>query len=406
VTTPAAPRPIPTPTADPEALAIRLQVRLEGLQGRTGVPGVSVAIVWDDGRTWLGAAGMADIATGRPVTTGDAFALASVSKTLTAAVVLQLVTEGALALDQHVAPLLPAYRLDPAITVRMLLDHTSGLPDYFVNPKINKPLLSKPDAAWTPARAWSFMPAKRGVPGAGWAYSNANYLLLGELVTAVTGHPLAREVRTRLLDPLDLGTAWYQGVETPRVDGVTGYRLVKGAAGAADRYVAVAPASDVMPFRSVITAAGSAGSIAATALDAARWMQAFAGGRILPPSMQAAMVADGVRTKALGARVAYGLGIQSVTLDGRWALGHSGRYLGFRSLVLYVPEAGITIAVLTNQGAQSPNGIATLLLREILPKAPLQAPAPSPAPSGGPGATSAAPMPEGSGPAPSPSTTG
>ena len=120
-----------------------------------------------------------------------------------------------------------------------------------------------------------------------------------------------------------------------------------------------------MPFRSVVTAAGGAGSIAATAMDAALWMRAFAGGDVLSPDLQAAMIGDVAATKALGAKIAYGLGIQAVTLDGRRALGHSGRYLGFRNVVRYVPEAGVTIAVLTNQGAYDPAKIATYLLRIV-----------------------------------------
>ncbi len=78
------------------------------------------------------------------MTTGTAFALASISKTLTAAVVLQLVEEGKLSLDQRVAPLLPAFGLDKRMTVRQLLDHTSGLPDYFLNAKIDRPLQAAP----------------------------------------------------------------------------------------------------------------------------------------------------------------------------------------------------------------------------------------------------------------------
>jgi D-alanyl-D-alanine carboxypeptidase len=106
------------------------------------------------------------------VTPDTAFALASISKTFTAAVVLRLVDEGRLGLDQRVAPLLPAYRLDRRITVRMLLDHRSGLPDFFANRKIDRALQSDPDAAWTPERTWAYVKAKRPVPGRIWDYSN------------------------------------------------------------------------------------------------------------------------------------------------------------------------------------------------------------------------------------------
>ena len=373
--------PNPSPTMDPEALAILLDGRLDDLRRRSGIPGVSVAIVWDDGRRWLGASGSANIADKEPMTTGTGFALASVSKTMTAAVVLQLVAEGRLSLDQAVESLLPAYGLDRRITVRMLLDHTSGLPDFFLNPKIEKPLRTRPDAAWTPERAWTFVLPKRPVPGTVWRYSNSNYLLLGELVEAVTGRPLAAELRRRILDPLALETTWYQAVETPRVEGATGYRRV-AKSGGGTRYVAVAPPSDMMPFRSVVTASGGAGSMASTALDAARWIGAFAGGRVLPADLQAAMLADAAMTQTMSAGVPYGLGVRVMSVDGRRALGHSGRFLGFRNVVLYLPETRLSIAVLTNQSTYDPARIATMLLRIVSPR-PVVTPSPaaaSPAP--------------------------
>ena len=128
----------------------------------------------------------------------------------------------------------------------------------------------------------------------------------------------------------------------------------------------VAPASDVMPFRSVVTAAGGAGSIAATAEDTARWMQAFAGGEVLSSPIQKAMLDDLARTRALHARITYGLGIQLVALDGHPALGHSGRYLGYRNVVRYLPTEGVTIAVLTNQGTVDPAVVAASLVKLVL----------------------------------------
>ena len=88
----------------------------------------------------------------------------------------------------------------------MLLDHTSDLNDFFFNPKIDHALQSNPDATWTAKRTWRYVPPGRIRPGKVWSYSNTNYMILGELVKAVTGRPLAKEVRDRLLDPLALET--------------------------------------------------------------------------------------------------------------------------------------------------------------------------------------------------------
>jgi CubicO group peptidase (beta-lactamase class C family) len=344
--------------------AAALQRRLDAWRVNHHVPGVSVAILTNDGRSWLGASGFADIAAGTAVTPDTGFALASISKTFTAAVVLQLIGEGKLKVDEPVAPLLPAFRIDKRVTIRELLDHTSDINDYFSNPKIDRALQANRNATWTAQQAWKFVPPGPIRPGKTWAYSNTNYMLLGQLVEKVTGNPLAEEVRNRILDPLKLDNAWYQAVEKPKTPLTVGYRYVPGPTGPIAK--PVARPSDVMPFRSVITAAGGAGSIAATAEDTARWMQAFAGGRVLSPAMQAAMLGDFSRTRALYARITYGLGIQLVSIDGHAALGHSGRYLGYRNVVRYLPSEGVTIAVLTNQGDIDPAVVAAALLKIVL----------------------------------------
>ena len=365
-----APQPSPTATPTPsEPLAgvpsNRLQRAIDDFRRKTGIPGVSVAIAWDDGRAWAGTTGSANVADDVPMTTGTAFAFASVSKTFTAAVVLQLVDEGKVGLDRPAAEYLPEYGLDNRITVRMLMDHRSSLPDFFSNSKIDKALQADKRATWTPERAWRYVPKIRPKPGTVYDYSNTNYLLLGELVKNVTGNPLSAEVRTRLLDPLQLNTAWYQVAEKPRATGATGYRLTRTASGLVVR--PVAGRSNVMPFRSVVSAAGGAGSIAGTATDAARWMQAYGSGQLVSPKTYRAMIADSKYTKAMHAIVTYGLGVQVITIEHQKTLGHSGRYLGFQNTVRYLRGPGISIAILTNQNTYDPAVLMHRLVKIVAP---------------------------------------
>jgi CubicO group peptidase (beta-lactamase class C family) len=125
----------------------------------------------------------------------------------------------------------------------------------------------------------------------------------------------------------------------------------------------------VMPFRSVITAAGGAGNMAATSRDAARWMDALVRGDVLHRETKELMLAEAVYTEALGARIPYGLGLQVTELRQRVAIGHSGRLLGFRAVVRVLPGDGMTIAVLTNQSSLDPTVIADSMLAYVLPKA-------------------------------------
>ena len=99
-------------------------------------------------------------------------------------------------------------------------------------------------------------------------------------------------------------------------------------------------------------------------------MRAWAGGELLSPSLEAQVLGDMAQTRKLRSRIPYGLGIQAVPIAGRYALGHSGRYVGMRNVVRYLPGEGVTIAVLTNQGVKDPAKVATALLKVILPRLP------------------------------------
>jgi D-alanyl-D-alanine carboxypeptidase len=343
-----------------------LQGRLERLAARYDLPGVAVTIRWPDGREWSGAAGRADVTGGQAVTPGTAFALGSVSKTYTAALILTLMEEGRLTLDDPVARHLPKLKLDQRITIRMLLDHTSGLADYFLNAAIDRPLQRRPDASWTTAQTLRYLRKPLFPPGRGWAYSNTNYLLLGLVAQAVDGRTLPAQVRDRLLEPLGLDETWSQAAERPRAETSRGHRLI--GTGAARKPSPVIDGRPVMPFRSVITAAGGAGNIAATSRDAARWMDALVRGDVLRPETKERMLADAAYTDALGARVPYGMGLQITELRHRVSIGHSGRLLGFRAVVRVLPGDGMTIAVLTNQSTIDPTLVASSMLAYVLPK--------------------------------------
>lgn len=352
----------------PAVPSAALQSRLDAILTRRGIPGIAVTIRWLDGREWTGTSGLADASTGAPVTRDTAFAYGSVSKTFTAAAALLLVESGQLDLDAAVASILPGRELNPAITVRMLFDHTSGLDDYFLDPRIDGALQGKPDVAWTTDRALRYAATPVAKPGTAFFYSNTNYLLLGEVVEIVAGEPLASVIRERLLEPVGLEHTWMQVAEQARTDTARGHR-VRGSRSNPD-FRPVGSADGLMPFRSVLTAAGGAGAMAGTSRDAARWIEALAGRDVLGRATRAAMRADASATAALGARVPYGLGIQVVRLAGREAVGHTGRLLGFRSLVRYLPAERLSIAVLINENAVDPEPIARSLLRLVLPPRP------------------------------------
>jgi D-alanyl-D-alanine carboxypeptidase len=364
------------------ALEARLQSSLDRLRTKNAIPGVSATILFPDGTSWTGVSGLAEVATKTPVTPDTAFAFASMSKTFTSALILQLAAEGKLTLGASAASLLPPglpITLDRRITVAMLLDHTSGLADYFLNPKIDRLLQRTPTKAWTPADALRYVGKPLSPPGRAWHYSNTNYLLLGLIAERLTGKSMATLVRERFLDPLHLDATWYQSEEKPRAPLADGYRVTstKPTARPAD----LDDGSGVAPFRSVVTAAGGAGSVAGTSADVARWARALYGGDVLGPVGTGLLLSDFTKTTNYVPGVSYGFGVQALSIDGHPTLGHSGRLLGFRGVVRHLPVEGVTIAVLTNQSRADPAVVARALLRIVLPPPPRPAPSARPTPS-------------------------
>jgi D-alanyl-D-alanine carboxypeptidase len=365
------------PTELPQAvLAMRLQATLDRARQKLAIPGVSATIVFPDGTTWTGVSGLADVAARTKVAPDTAFAYASVSKTFTSALILQLIGEGRLGLTDSATRFLPPVwlKVDPRITVGMLLNHTSGLADFFLNPKIDRPLQSSPTVAWTVDRSLRYVGKRLSPPGAAWHYSNTNYLLLGLIAERITGKTLADAIRTRLLEPTGLEGTWYQAGEASRMPLAHGYRFVGTKRTA--KPIDLDDGSGIAPFRSVVTAAGGAGSIAGTSSDLAHWARALYGGKVLGPAGTAMLLSGFTKTRNYLPGVVYGYGVQAFTIDGHPSLGHSGRLLGFRSAVRHFPIDGVTIAVLTNQSRADPGVIVRALLSVAAPRPTPVAPTP------------------------------
>ena len=351
-------------TSATEATRKALTQRLGSLRATYGLPGVSAAILFPDGTMWRATSGFADVAAKRRLTADTEFAVASISKTFLAALILALAEEDRLDLEASVGSYLPDLVIDPLITVHQLLNHTSGLHDYFYDPDIDEALLADRTRAWTAADALSYVGKPYFEPGTGWHYSNTNYVVLGMLAESIGGAPLAEQLRTRFLAPLGLDHTHYQGVEKPLGPLARAYRF--SGPGLRLPPIPLSDGSNIVPFTSVVTAAGSAGSIASTADDLVTWARALYGGRLLAPGSLAAMVADVAVTAPFKPSIPYGLGVQAATVDGRPTLGHSGRLLGSRTVVRWLPDQGIAIAVLTNQSRNDPNLVARALLRVLL----------------------------------------
>ncbi|MFG2823796.1 serine hydrolase domain-containing protein [Kitasatospora sp. NPDC048365] len=302
---------------------IRLQRDADALTA-LGVTGVQARLTTADGRESTATSGVADLTDRHPVAADGYFRIASVTKTFTATVVLQLVGDGALRLDDPVERWLPGVVAGNGndgreITVRQLLQHTGGLhddyPDYTSEEDFQQRRYEGRAPEQTVAAAMTHRPDFR--PGEQWRYNNTGYVLLGMIVERVTGHPWYEEVRDRIVRPLGLDHTFRPGSTPtlPRPHASTYQRFAAGAA-PVDVTEQVGPGTNA-----------EAGLVSTTA-DLNRFFGALLGGRLLPPAQLAEMrrtvpIGKEFRKLMPGARDGLGLFSRPLSCGGlQW--GHEG----------------------------------------------------------------------------------
>ena len=352
------------------------------------IPGVAATVILADGRTWTGVAGDAVAATHAKVTPQTPFAIASLTKTFTAALILRLADEGRLTIDDPLVRWLPDYPNAARITLRMLLQHTSGLADFFQNPKFDAALNQAKRRVWTPDEVLRFVGKPVFAPDKGWVYSNTNFVLLGLVAERAGGAPWAEQVRREFFVPLGLASTYVQGVGTPVVPPAHANVMFVGSSG---RILPrdLSDGSTFVPFTSVATAAFSAGSIASTSGDLARWARALYGGDVLAPASLAEMLTFDPKIEQYAA-LAYGLGVSRVKIDGRFvAFGHTGALAGTRAAIRWLPEERVTVAVVFNRDLFRGDDMIRSLLVALYPRpqpgaSPGASAGPSPVPSSAP----------------------
>ncbi|MGZ8413317.1 MAG: serine hydrolase domain-containing protein [Gemmatirosa sp.] len=301
--------------------------------------------------------GRADVENDVPMSLGHVFQLASITKQFTAVAVLTLVDSGLVALDAPIARYLPdaPVRGQP-MTVRQLLGHTAGIPDFAeeARSRVIRRLDVPPESTLALVRDTPLYFA----PGALMRYSNTGFVLLGQLVERVGRKPYAAYVEERVLRPAGATSARFCDPEAlvPRI--ARGYAL--GPSG-------LRPAGFISPH-----VPWAAGGFCGTAADLTAWNAALhgaRGGRLLSPSSYAELTRAG--TVHDGRRTRYGLGLSLVEVAGRRAYQHGGDINGFTTFTAYLPDDSLSVTVLVNtQGPTRPDVVAAALVRAALGPVP------------------------------------
>jgi D-alanyl-D-alanine carboxypeptidase len=264
-----------------------LQSTLDKWRLRADIPAVVVGVAHSNGPTWVGASGTLEQAGSVPVTTEARFRIASITKVFVSVVALQLVEEGELQLDDQLSRHLPAYP-DQGVTIRQLLNHTSGVPDYSMSDAFNKERLDHPDRRWTAPEVLALVKDVKPdfTPGTDYAYSNTNYILLGEVIRNISERSWEQEVRRRILDPLNLDSTHIAESERVPEPVIPGYFD-------ADNDGDVENIETGKPWPALETSEGPAGAIISTAPDLLALGEALFRGRLIKELTLRAMVAEG-----------------------------------------------------------------------------------------------------------------
>jgi len=291
--------------------------------------GMSIAIAKNGTSLYSQGYGYLDLGTCQPVQPATEFQIGSVTKQFTAAAVLQLQNKGALNIDNPVADYLPSYSFDSRITLRMLLNQTSGLENYL---------------DFSAASAWANGVAESTVliqiaqapllftPGSAYAYSNSNYFVLGSVIEAVSSLTYANYMATHIFQPIGLAhTSYLQppGAAAPYTNNGQG------------------PVPGFIPDPSLYFAAGALWS---NVQDLATWDAALRDGKVIPSALFALMVTPPAvpNYPPGGLSGYYAMGWVNIPELGRPFVWHNGKTVSYTAFNGMFLDDGFSVSVLTN----------------------------------------------------------
>jgi D-alanyl-D-alanine carboxypeptidase len=318
-----------------EATALRLDTALQALVDELGAPGIQAAVSVPGHEPWLGWAGVSDLDSGTALAEGHAQPAGSVTKTVTAALMLDLVDQGLLGLDDPVAGWIEGFPWGQAVTVRHLLQHSSGIQEYFG-------LL---ESQGTLGESWTLEGLVAQVastdldfePGSAWSYSNTNYVLLGLVAEAATGEPWT-DSASALLGRAGSSARLPDDVGWGEV--IPGYLLLASG----EPY----PLSDQTDMSLVVhpSSVGPAGMLVAEAGDLARWASAcWVHHDVIPSGMVLQAMADPMSASD---NMDYGLGVMSRQDQHGQEWFHNGALYGYVAWMGWRLEDGVSLALLSN----------------------------------------------------------
>jgi D-alanyl-D-alanine carboxypeptidase len=335
-------------------LATKLQDSLNYYVGAiTNIKGMSASVYLPGQGMWKGTTGISYA--GQPITSDMKFCIASNSKLFMATAMLQLQENNSVDLDDAISQYIPTYpNINPAITIRQLLNHTSGVSDPLFSSPWMDTINNNSTRVFTPEEILGWVGAPTFNPGASWGYSNINYILAGMVAESATGIPVSQLIRDSILTPLNMDSTYYDVQETTLP--TLAHRWWNGI-----------DYSDTSTT-GISSAGGPAGALYSTSSEMAQWYHALFSGQVLNPASMAEL-SNFVSTQS--ATYDYGLGLSRETTVGRTYWGHGGSIWGYKSKMIYDTTCmGAVVCGLANSFPAGMDGVTFILYRILINNLP------------------------------------
>jgi CubicO group peptidase (beta-lactamase class C family) len=325
-------------------LAARLQNTIDSMQLANNYKGISASIIYPGQGMWQGVTGVSY--SGFPITSDMEFAIASNTKLFTGVIILKLAQAGLISLDDSLYNWLPVFpNIDSNITIRQLLNHTSGLADVNNVVGYNDSISINPNRIYTPTELMTWVGTPLFAPGTGWNYSNTDYLLAGMLAEIAAGQSFGQLLHDNILTPLQLDSTFLDVYDS--VTGTIAHPWQNGI----DKSSFIRTALN--------SSAWSAGGMYSTSGEMAQWFSALMNGQVLNSygfNEMTTFVGSGN----------YGVGLIETSILGRTVWQHGGTILGYNSSMMYDTTTGVVICVLINQNPAQAFLVAQQLLSDII----------------------------------------
>jgi D-alanyl-D-alanine carboxypeptidase len=340
---PAAVKPTPENTGEAsvtldEATTGMLQQLFDDGFADSGMPGAAAFVRIGD-ETWEASTGVGDLETQDPYDPAAHVRIASNTKTFTATAVLQLVDEGVVSLDDTLEQYIPGIVNGERITVRDLLQMSSGVWDFTSDTELMGRWADDLTMPWTVDDTIALIATQQPQfePGEKVLYTDSNYVLLGRIAELASGLPMHELVQTRILDPLGMTDTRYPAPDEPGIPDPhqQGYRPPAEQLGSLDTLI---PVGDINP-----EVAWGAGNMTSTIADLAIWADALADGELLSPELQAERIDS---REFDGQKIEFGYGLGIIRLGD--FLGHDGAISGYSTVAMRLPEADATFVLVGN----------------------------------------------------------